>query len=142
MPDDQQSIQAKQEKFQIYLPVIAFIILIFILEVFQLQKATSLVIAVFVSVFIYGIMAARARQKFGDLPVFKRLNLYLGILTFLMIIIVGIAVLHWFQLVHVNLRWLLFFLVLLVYFIALFRAVHTLHGIVMSLKDRQPDKKP
>ena len=134
------SIEEKHEKFQIYLPVIIFIISIFVLEVFQLHKATSLVISVFLSLFIYGIMAAKARQKFGDLPVFKPLNMYLGILTFLMIIIIGVAVLHWFQLVHVNLRWLLFFLVLLLYFIALFRAVHTLHKIVLSLKGKEVKK--
>jgi hypothetical protein len=130
----------KQEKFQIYLPVIIFIILIFFLEVIQLHKATSLVISVFISLFIYGIMAAKARQKYGDLAVFKPLNLYLGALTFLMLTIIGVAILHWFQLVHINLRWILFFLVLLIYFIVLFRAVHTLHQIVHSLKGKELKK--
>jgi hypothetical protein len=85
-------------------------------------------------------MAAKVRQKHGELAIFRPLNVYLGTLTFLMILIVGVAILHWFQLVHINLRWILFFLVLLLYFIALFRAVHTLHQIVLSLKGKEPKK--
>ena len=136
MAAEPSSINEKHEKFQIYLPVTIFIISIFLLEVFQLQKATSLVISVFISLFIYGVMAAKARQKYGDSDIFKPLNLYLGALTFLMVIIIGVAILHWFQLVHVNVRWILFFAALLIYFVVLFRAVHTLHQITLSLKGK------
>jgi hypothetical protein len=125
----------KQEKFRTYFPVLIFIALIFVLEVFQVQKATSLVVSVIISLFIYGIMAARLKEQHGNLPEFKPLNLYLGFLTLMLILIIIIAVIHWFQLLHINLRWMLFFIALLVYFIVLFRAVHTIHDLKMSLKD-------
>lgn len=129
-------LEDKQEKFQTYFPVLIFIILIFMLEVFHLQKATSLVISVFVSFFIYGVMAARLKEKHGDLPQFKPLSLYLGLMTAMMIVILGIAIVHWFQIWHVNIRWWLFFIALLIYFIILFRAVHTLHDLKISLKGK------
>ncbi len=138
---DPDKILEKQERYQTYLPVLIFIILIFILEVFQIQKATSLVISVFISFFIYGIMAANLKETYGKQAEFKPLNLFLGLLTIMMLIVIGVAILHWFQLVHVNLRWTLFFIALLVYFIILFRAVHTLHHLKQSFRGKEI-KKP
>ena len=133
---NQNELEDTHQKFQTYFPVLIFIILIFMLEVFHLQKATSLVISVFVSFFIYGVMAARLKEKHGDLPQFKPLSLYLGLMTAMMVIIIGIAMVHWFQIWHVNIRWWLFFIALLIYFIILFRAVHTIHDLKMSLKGK------
>jgi hypothetical protein len=137
MNQNSKEILEKQEKFQTYFPILIFIILIFILEVFHVQKATSLVIAVFISFFIYGVMAAKLKQTYGNLPEFKPLNLYLGLLTFLLLINIGVAILHWFQLIHVNLRWTLFFIALLIYLVILFRAVHTLHHLKQSMRGRE-----
>ena len=141
MKSDPEEILEKQEKFQTYLPVFVFIILMFILEIVQIQKATSLVISVFVSFFIYGIMAAKLKETYGKQAEFKPLNLFLGLLTIMMVIIIGIAILHWLQLAHVNFRWILFFIVLLLYFIILFRAVHTLHHLKQSFSGKEI-KKP
>lgn len=129
-------IEYKQEKFRAYFPVLIFIILIFMLEAFHIQKATSLLVSVFVSFFIYGIMAARLKEKHGNLPQFKPLSVYLGLMTVMMVLISGVAVIHWFQILHVNIRWWLFFIALLIYFIILFRAVHTIHDLKMSLKGK------
>jgi hypothetical protein len=141
MTHDPDQILAKQERYQTYLPVLIFIILIFILEVFQIQKATSLVISVFISFFIYGIMTANLKETYGKQAEFKPLNLFLGLLTIMMLIVIGVAILHWFQLVHVNIRWILFFIALLMYFIILFRAVHTLHHLKQSFRGKEI-KKP
>jgi len=137
MNQNSNEILEKQEKFQTYFPILIFIILIFILEVFHVQKATSLVVSVFISFFIYGVMAAKLKESYGNLPEFKPLNLYLGLLTFLLLINIGVAILHWFQLIHVNLRWTLFFIALLVYLVILFRAVNTLHHIKQSMRGRE-----
>jgi len=137
MSSNSDQILEKQEKFQTYFPILIFIILIFILEVFHVQKATSLVVSVFISFFIYGVMAAKLKESYGNLPEFKPLNLYLGLLTFLLLINIGVAILHWFQLIHVNLRWTLFFIALLVYLVILFRAVNTLHHIKQSMRGRE-----
>jgi hypothetical protein len=137
MSNNSDQILEKQEKFQTYFPILIFIILIFILEVFHVQKATSLVISVFISFFIYGVMAAKLKENYGNLPEFKPLNLYLGLLTFLLLINIGVAILHWFQLIHVNLRWTLFFIALLVYLVILFRAVNTLHRLKQSMRGRE-----
>ena len=140
MTQNSNQILEKQERFQTYFPVLIFIVLIFILEVFHLQKATSLVVSVFISFFIYGIMAARVKEVYGNQPEFKPLNLFLGLLSFMMIVVVGVAILHWFKILHVNIRWILFFLVLLLYFIILFRAVHTLHDLKQAFRGKEIKK--
>jgi hypothetical protein len=123
------TIDNRNERVRAYFPVLIFIALIFLLEVFGLQKATSLVVSVFVSLFILGVMSAHKRQKIGDRPEFKKFQYYFGILSFLFILIIFVAFLHWYQIGHINLRWILFFLVLLTFFIFLFRAVHILDKI-------------
>ena len=123
------SVNDRNERVRAYFPVLIFIALIFLLEVFSLSKATSLVISVFISLFILGVMSARKRQKIGDRPEFKQFQYYFGILSILFLIIIIIAVLHWFQIGHVDLRWILFFVILLLYFIVLFRSVHLLDQI-------------
>lgn len=140
MNHDPNQIMEKQERFQTYFPVLIFIILIFVLEVFHLQKATSLVISVFISFFIYGIMSAKLKQNYGNQPEFKSLNLFLGLLTLMMLIIIAVAILHWFQILHVNIRWILFFLALLMYFFILFRAVHTLHQLKQVFRGKNINK--
>lgn len=123
------SIDDRNERVRAYFPVLIFIALIFLLEVFSLSKATSLVISVFVSLFILGIMSAHKKQKTGEGPEFKKFQFYFGILSSLFIIIIVVASLHWFQIGHIDLRWILFFAILLIFFIFLFRAVHYLDQI-------------
>ena len=107
--NNENDIQEKSDKLKDFLPVTLFIVLTFLLEVFGLNKATNLVISVMVSLFTFGILSA----------------------TF--IVIVGVAILHWYQILHVNLRWLLFFIFLVVYFVILFRSVKTLNEIKSKL---------
>jgi len=132
MKDDIQLMTEKSEKVKAYLPVTVFIVLIFLLEAFGLRKATGLVLAVFVSLFILGVMAAGLREKMGDLPELKSVQFYMGLLSFLFLIIIGVAFLHWYQIWHINLRWVLFFSILLIYFVVLFRAVHIIFDLRMK----------
>jgi hypothetical protein len=119
----------KNERLKNFLPVTAFIVLTFLLEAFGLNKATNLVISVFISIFMFGIMTAMVREKYGNLPELNSLQKKLAIMSVLFLGILAVAFLHWYKLFHVNIRWGLFFICLLVYFIFLFRSVNTLNNI-------------
>jgi hypothetical protein len=124
----------KNEKLRDFLPVTLFVALTFLLEVFGLGKATNLVISVFISLFIFGVQAAMLREKYGDLPELKILQKKIGLLSFIFLCILGVAFLHWYQILHVNLRWSLFFVFLIIYFFLLFTAVNNLHHIRIEIK--------
>ncbi len=135
-----QSIDDRNERVRAYFPVLIFIALVFLLEVFGLSKPTSLVVSVFIALFILGVMSAHKKQKIGDRPEFKKFQFYFGILSVLFIGVIGVAVLHWFQIGHMNLRWILFFFILLIFFIFLFRAVHFLDSIKPDKSDNKPKR--
>jgi hypothetical protein len=124
----------KNEKLRNFLPVTLFVALSFLLEVFGLSKASNLVISVFISLFIFAVQAAMLRNKYGDLPSLLRLQRKTGLLSFLFLCILGVAFLHWYQILHVNLRWALFFIFMIIYFFVLFRSVNLFHTLKLELK--------
>jgi len=130
---NENDIQEKSDKLKDFLPVTLFIVLTFLLEAFGLNKATNLVVSVLVSLFTFGILSAMLREKHGDLPQFKPLQRKIGLLSATFVFILGVAVLHWYQILHVNIRWLLFFVFMVVYFVILFRSVKTLNEIKSKL---------
>jgi hypothetical protein len=131
--NNKNDLQGKNEKVKDFLPIIIFILLTFLLEVFGLTKATNLVISVFVSLFTFGILSAMLREKYGELPLFKPLQKKIAHLSLTFIFIFGLAILHWYKILHVNIRWFLFFIFMLVYFIILFRSVKMLSAIRWEL---------
>ena len=136
----EETIKEKSDRLKDYLPVTLFIALTFLLEAFGLNKATNLVISVLVSLFTFGILSAMLREKYGDLPQFKPLQRKIGYLSATFVFIIGVAVLHWNQILHVNIRWLLFFIFLIIYFIILFRSVKSLHEIKSGLTESKKVK--
>ena len=136
---NENDILEKSERLKDFSPVTIFILLTFVLEVFGLNKATNLVISVMVSLFTFGILSAMLREKYGELAQFKPLQIKIGLLSAIFVLIIGVAILHWYQILHVNIRWLLFFIVMLVYFIILFRSVKTFSEIKAGLTSS--DKK-
>ena len=136
---NENDILEKSERLKDFSPVTIFILLTFVLEVFGLNKATNLVISVMVSLFTFGILSAMLREKYGELAQFKPLQIKIGLLSAIFVLIIGVAILHWYQILHVNIRWLLFFIIMLVYFIILFRSVKTLSEIKARLTSS--DKK-
>jgi len=126
------------QKVKNFLPVTMFIVFTFLLEAFGLSKATNLVVSVFISLTIFGVSSAMLREKYGDLPDLKTIQKKVGLLSIIYLLIFGIAFLHWYQILHVNIRWVLFFFVLLIFFFMLFRAVNKLHTLQTSLsKERK-----
>jgi hypothetical protein len=138
--DNENNIQEKSDKLKDFLPVTIFILSTFMLEIFGLNKATNLVISVLVSLFTFGILSAMLREKHGELPQFKPLQKKIGLLSATFVLIVGVAILHWYQILHVNIRWLLFFVFMVVYFVILFRSVKTLNEIKAGLTGKKSKK--
>ena len=125
----QGDIEDNSRKMKNFLPVTMFIVFTFLFEAFGLSKATNLVISVFISLAIFGVSSAMLREKYGDLPELKTLQKKVGLLSAAYVLIIAVAFLHWYQILHVNIRWILFFIIMLIYFIILFKAVSNLHTI-------------
>jgi len=123
-----------EEILKTYTPVIIFIIATFFLEQFGLEKSTNLIISVFLSMISFMVMTALLKEKYGDYPQRKKLSLQSGLLTTMFVLIFANGFLHWYKIGHINLRWVIFFALLLVYFILLSRAVHVLKDIRIHLE--------
>ena len=123
-----------EEIFKTYTPVIIFIIVTFFMEQFGLEKATNLIISVFLSMISFMIMTSMLKEKYGEYPQRKKLSFQSGLLTTMFIIIFANGFLHWYKIGHINLRWTVFFVLLLIYFILLSRAVHVLRDVRLQLE--------
>ena len=128
-----------EEVFKTYTPVILFILATFFLELFGLTKATNLIVSVFLSMISFMVMTALLKEEHGNYPQRKKLSLQSGLLTAMFILIFANGFLHWYKIGHINLRWAIFFVLLLIYFILLSRAVHVLKAIRVQLESA--DKK-
>jgi hypothetical protein len=128
-----------EEIFKTYTPVIIFIIATFFLEQFGLTKATNLIVSVFLSLLSFMVMTTLLKEKYGDYPQRKKLSFQTGLLTTMFIFIFANGFLHWYKIGHINLRWIIFFILLLIYFILLSRAVHVLKAVRIQLESK--DKK-
>ena len=122
-------IEQRSDKIKAYFPVLIFIVFIFLLEAFKIDKPTSLSVSVLVSLLSLGVIIVKLRQRSGNSLELKPISFILGILTFIFILTVGVAIIHWYQIGNLNLRWGLFFLVMLIYLILLFHALHRIKDI-------------
>jgi hypothetical protein len=134
-------IDEKQEKYKSFFPIILFIICTFFLEAVGISKAINLVISVFLSLIIYGLLIAKLQNNYGAKQDFKYLQKFIGYLTLIFILIIINAIFHWYKILSESYRWGLFFSLLLIYFILLFRAVNTLHQVKISLITVEEEKK-
>ena len=123
-----------EEIFKTYTPVIIFIIVTFFLEQFGLEKSTNLIISVFLSMVSFMVMTSLLKEKYGEYPQRKKLSLQSGLLSTMFVLIFANGFLHWYKIGHINLRWTIFFVLLLAYFILLSRAVHVLKDIRVHLE--------
>jgi len=142
VPNANTDIEDKSEKLKSYFPITIFIALTFLLQVFEITKATNLIISVFVSLISFSVMSAMMREKHGELPVFKPLQKRMGLLSAVFLLILVNGFLHWNQIFHSNIRWALFLLLMLIYFIILFNSVNLLYSIkkMMLEKDKKGKK--
>lgn len=131
----------KEDILKTYAPVFVFIIVTFFLEQFGLTKATNLIISVFLSLFSFMVMTAMLKDKYGDYPQRKKLGFQTGLLTTMFIIIFAHGFLHWYKIGHMNIRWTLFFVLLIIYFVLLSRAVHVLKFVRNQLEKAEKKRK-
>jgi len=87
------------------------------------------------------VMTALLKEKYGEYPQRKKLSLQSGLLTTMFVIIFANGFLHWNKIGHINLRWGIFFVLLLIYFILLSRAVHVLKAIRIKLESSEKKNK-
>ena len=130
-----------EEIFKTYTPLIIFTIATFFLELFGLPKATNLIVSVFLSMISFMVMTALLKEEYGNYPQRKKLSLQSGLLTVMFILIFANGFLHWNKIGHINLRWAIFFVLLLIYFILLSRAVHVLKSIRVQLESEDKKEK-
>ncbi len=129
------------ESLKTYTPVIIFVAATFIFKLYGVTEATNLIISVFLSMISFMVKSAMLKEKYGDYPERKKITLQSGLLTVVFIIIFFNGFLHWYKIWHINLRWTIFFILLLIYFIILFRSVHVLKTIKVQLEKRNTKGK-
>jgi hypothetical protein len=108
------------------LPVITFIVSYFIFQLFDWMDATQFLFAMLVSILTYTALVSDFKEEDKDKRKHKRLSFYIGILTLVFFVMVGIAIIHWNRWIPSTYRMVLLFLDVLVFFIVMFRAIRVL----------------
>ncbi len=104
-------------------PTFGFIITLFITEVFNWMPATKIVWSVLVSLIIYIVMVTDLRERSKNIISIKKLDFYTAILSFLFITIFISGFLDWYRILPQFQRLTIIILLLLIYFIVLFKAM-------------------
>ena len=118
--------EKQKKKLLELLPVLAFIAAYFTMQLFDWMQVTQVIVAMLISLLTFFFMAADLKEE-GDNPErFKTLNFYIGLLSFLFVIFFLHGFLHWNRMIPNNYRMGIMFLLILVYLIALFRAIRIL----------------
>ena len=116
----------QRKKLYDMLPVITFIITYFLLHLFDWMEATQFLIAILVSNLTYFAMVSEYKDEVKDKTKYKKLNYYVGLLSLMFILILVNGIIHWNRLIHINYRMGLLFVLVLVFFIIMFRAIRVL----------------
>jgi len=132
--------QKNEDLFRTYKSVIVFIISIFILELYEVTESLSLIISVFLSMLTFMFQSAALKEKYGEYPQRKELTFQTGLFTVLFIIIFINGILDWYKVLHINIRTIGYFVLLLLYFIFLFKAVHILKIVRIQLENAKMKK--
>ncbi len=104
-------------------PVFGFIVTMFISEAFSWMPATKTLWATAVSLLIYFIMVADLRERSKGIVSIKKMNFFSGILSIMFILIFASAFLDWNRVLPQFQRLAIIYLILLIYFVILFRAM-------------------
>ena len=116
----------QRKKLYDMLPVITFIITYFLLHLFDWMEATQFLIAILVSNLTYFALVSEYKDEVKDKTKYKKLNYYVGLLSLMFILILVNGIIHWNRLIHINYRMGLLFVLVLVFFIIMFRAIRVL----------------
>jgi Kef-type K+ transport system membrane component KefB len=116
----------QKKKLYDMLPVITFIVSYFIFQLFDWMDATQFLFAMLVSILTYAALVSDFKEEDKDKRKHKRLNFYIGILTLVFFVMIGIAIIHWNRWIPSTYRMVILFLDVLVFFIVMFRAIRVL----------------
>jgi len=120
--------------YQLNLPLIVFIASTFLLQLMEVGKSTNLIVSGFFAFFSLGVISAFVSQKYQQKVNLKKVQFYNGILIVLLVFCVGNGIIHWYKLLPIDIRTIIFFVLLLIFFIVLLKAVRQLNTIVKSVK--------
>lgn len=123
----------KQKLFEMA-PVLAFILIYFVVQMFDWMKVTQFIIAMFISLVSYFVMVTDLKEKVEETSAFKNLSFYIGMLTLIFILFFLHGFLHWNRMVSMTLRNGALFVLLFIYFFILFRAIRKLAQIKLTAK--------
>ena len=126
-----------EQKTKLYdmLPIITFLISLFILHLFDWMEATQLLVASIIGGLTMFVMIGECKEEFkekirkADL---KQINLYVGILSVIIVMLFINGIIHWNRMIDYAYRMGLMFFLALVYLVILFRMIHILSDLKKS----------
>ena len=105
--------------YQLNLPLIVFIAVTFLLEIMEVGNASNLVISGFLSFLSLGIISAFVSQRYKEKVDLKKVQFYNGLLAVMLILSIGNGIIHWYKLLPLTTRTIIFFALLLIFLVIL-----------------------
>jgi len=117
----------QKEKLYEMLPLFVFAAAYFVAQLFDWMDTAHFLFAVVISFITFASMASLFKTDYQatDKQI-RSLNLYSGLLTAVVFIFFLQSFLHWYRMIGMNYRMTALMVVLLIYFVLLFRAMRTL----------------
>jgi len=128
-----------EEILKTYTPVTIFIIATFFLRLYEVSEGTNLIISVFLSMISFMVKSAMLKEKFGKYEGRKKIAFQSGLLTIVFVVIFLNGFLHWYKIWHIDVRITIYFILMLIYLILLFRAVHILKATRVELENKKKE---
>lgn len=120
--------------YQLNLPLIIFIAATFLFNLMGMERATNLIISCFLSFFSLGLISAMVSQKYQQKINLKKIQFYNGLLGILLVLSLGNGIIHWYKLLPLTSRTIIFFTLLFFILIVLLISIRTLNVLVKKLK--------
>lgn len=130
--------QNQKQKLYEFLPILTFIGIYFLIQAFDWMEATKIIIGVSISFITYIVMTSLLKEdKELNTSHTKQLNFQLGILSLFFLLIFLSGFLHWYRLISNVTRMGILLLLLLLYFIVLFRSMRILTVFKNTLEPKK-----
>jgi hypothetical protein len=127
----------KKKLFE-FLPILGFLIVYFLVQSFSWMEATKIIIAVIVSFSTFMIMVSLFKEDYElNQAQQRQINFQIGFLTLVMLLMLVSGFLSWYRIVSNFMRIGILFIMLLVYFVVLFRSMRILSQYKNVLKPKQ-----
>jgi len=126
------------KSLQDFSPLLFFVIIFFLLNLFEIGMATTFIFASVAAVLVFMVEIKLLKDDFQILRENnKRLNFFSGLLSLMLLIVFFNGFLHWRKMISLNYRTALLFFLLLVFMVIMFRAMH----VFAEIKEKSTKKK-